>query len=79
MEIKTRYNIGQKIYYIPSQAHNLGFYDFFSFDNNIRSGKIEGVYITQDNKIYYRIDGCMLYEKDIYTSYSEEIKNKEGK
>ena len=69
MEIKTKYNIGQKIYYIPNQAYNLGFYDFFSFDKDIRSGKIEGVYITQDNKIYYRVDGFMIYEKDIHISY----------
>lgn len=69
MEIKTRYNIGQKVYYIPSKAHNLGFYDFFSFDNTVNGGKIEGIYITKDNKIYYRINNFMIYEKDIYTFY----------
>lgn len=71
MEIKTRYNIGQKVYFYPKETEALGLWDEFWIapPDELMSGKIEGIYITRDNKIYYRVNGCLVYEKNIYTFY----------
>ena len=70
MEIKTKYNIGERIHFKSrdacTEADILGRDRIlFCMNDYIVSGKINTIHISRDNKIYYEVDGYYIYEKKI--------------
>ena len=63
MKLKTKYNIGDKIYYYRTPTYDID-------DLQLRIGKIEKI-VFEDNKIYYKTTLGTLEEDKIFTSLKD--------